>query len=105
MSRLIGAMPQLVHGKSRFLGTYLRALAMVAATCVDVSTLLEATSITPTSTSLPLRSPSSSIGTCEFAHSSDTCLMRLFASAGNIFSYCRQFLPSVLFQSTLALMP
>ena len=41
-------------------------------------------SITPTSTSLPFSSRISSIGTREWMHSSETCLILLFASAGKI---------------------
>ncbi len=78
---------------------------MVSATCPGVSTVSLATSITPTSTSLPLSSPSSSTGTFEFAHSSETCLTRLLASAGKICSYWRHCEPSVLFQSMFAWMP
>ena len=59
----------------------------------------------PTSTSLPESRPISSIGTCEFAHSSDTCPIADFASSGKVFSYCRHSLPSVFFQSLFALMP
>jgi hypothetical protein len=47
----------------------------------------------------------SSIGTCEFAHSSDTCPIADCASSGNVCSYWRHSLPSVFFQSMFALMP
>ena len=47
----------------------------------------------------------SSIGTCEFAHSSDTCRIDERASSGNVCSYCRHSAPSVFFQSMLALIP
>src|SRR6185503_2655316 len=104
-SRSIGAMPQLVQGKRCFAGTYFSAVRIVAATSCGVSTLSEATSITPTSTSLPLSSFISSGGTCEWMHSSETCWILLFASAGKISSYWRQDSPSVFFQSRLAWMP
>ena len=78
---------------------------MAAATSCGVSILSLATSITPTSTSLPFSSFSSSTGTFEWMHSSDTWSMRLFASAGKISSYWRQDSPSVFFQSRLAWMP
>ena len=45
---------------------------MVSATSSGVSTTFDATSMQPTSTSLPLSSPISSIGTCELRHSSET---------------------------------
>ena len=75
------------------------------ATCSGVSTVSVATSMTPTSTSLPSSSDNSFNGTRELMHSSDTWLMRLLASAGKIFSYCRHSPPSEFFQSILALMP
>ena len=105
ISRFIGAMPQLVQAISRFFGTYLRARPMVAATSAGVSTRSEATSMTPTMTSLPFRSAISSMGTLEWMHSSETCLMLLLASTGKISAYCRHSVPSVSFQSVLALMP
>ena len=65
---------------------------MVAATSSGVSTLSVATSITPTSTSLPFSSFISSSGTCEWMHSSETWSILLFASAGKISSYWRHSL-------------
>ena len=47
----------------------------------------------------------SSIGTCEFAHSSETWRIAERASSGKVCSYCRHSAPSVFFQSMLALMP
>src|SRR5581483_4948386 len=105
ISRSMGAMPQFVQGKKRFAGTYFSALRMVPATSCGVSTLSVATSITPTSTSLPLRSPRSSTGTFEWMHSSETWSIFERASAGKISSYCRHSAPSVPFQSRFALMP
>ena len=70
--------------------------SIVAATCSGVSASSLATSIAPTSTSLPASSPSNSIGTCELAHSSETWSIRLAASAGKIRSYCRHSRPSPL---------
>ena len=105
MSRSIGAMPQLVQGKRCFAGTYFSARSMVAATSCGVSTLSEATSITPTSTSFPFSRESNSIGTLEWMHSSEIWSTLLFASAGKISSYWRHSPPSVFFQSRLALMP
>ena len=68
---------------------------MTFATSSGDSSRSVATSIAPTSTSLPPRSPIRSIGTCEFAHSSDTWLIAEAASSGNVCSYCRHSLPSV----------
>jgi hypothetical protein len=78
---------------------------MTAATSSGVSMIFDATSMQPTSTSLPLSSPISSIGTRVLRHSSDTWPIRLLASAGKVSSYWRQRSPSVAFQSVLALMP
>ena len=71
------------------------ASAIVSATSSGVSTRSVATSITPTSTSLPGSSRISSIGTCELRHSSETWSMRLAASAGKVSSYWRHSDPSV----------
>ena len=57
-----------------------------------VSTAFDATSMQPTSTSLPLRRPISSIGTRALRHSSETWSMRLAASAGKVSSYWRHSL-------------
>jgi hypothetical protein len=43
-----------------------------------------------------------SIGTCEFAHSSETWSIFEAARSGNVDSYCRHSLPSVFFQSMFA---
>ncbi len=64
-------MPQLVHGNSCSGGTNVMARLIVSATCSGLSTLSVATSIAPTNTSFPLSSASNSIGTREFAHSSE----------------------------------
>ena len=105
MSRRIGAMPQLVQATMRSFGTYLITSPMTCAISSGVSTLSVATSMTPTSTSLPSSSESNFSGTCEWMHSTETWPMRLLASAGKIFSYCRHSSPSEFFQSILALMP
>ena len=78
---------------------------MVSATSSGVSTWSEATSITPTMTSLFSSKAIKSIGTCEWAHSKLTCWMLLLDSAGNTFSYWRHSWPKVFFQLTLASMP
>ena len=105
MSRRIGAMPQLVQATMRSFGTNFITSPITCATCSGVSTSSVATSMTPTSTSLPSSSDSSFSGTRELMHSSETWSMRLLASAGKIFSYCRHSPPSEFFQSILALMP
>jgi len=104
-SRVIGARPQLVQAYSRCFGTNCSARPMVSATSSGVSISVDATSITPTSTSLPSSSRISSGGTCEWMHSSDTCLIELRASAGKTCSYCRHSSPRLFFQSMLAWMP
>ena len=43
--------------------------------------------------------------TLEWMHSIETWPMRLLASAGNVFSYCRHSSPSAPFHSMLGLMP
>ena len=98
-------MPQLVHGNRCLAGTYCKAFSITSETSSADSMRSVATSMTPTSTSLPFNSFSSSIGTFEWMHSSETCLMRLFARAGKISAYWRHSPPSVLFQSMLAWMP
>ena len=98
-------MPQLVQGWMRSTGTNSMARRMVAATSCGVSILSLATSMTPSSTSLPLSSASRLSGTRELAHSSETWSMQLCASAGKISSYCRHSLPRLCFQSIFALMP
>src|SRR5512145_42998 len=105
ISRSIGAMPQLVHGKRCLAGTYLSALPITSQTSCGVSTFSLATSITPRSTSLPFSRRRSSTGTLEWMHSSETWSILLFASAGKISSYWRQDSPRVFFQSRFALMP
>src|ERR1700724_2507620 len=70
--RSIGAMPQLVQGKSRSTGTKRDACSIVAATSSGVSTRSLATSIAPSKTSLPFKRPSRSSGTLAPAHSTET---------------------------------
>src|SRR5262249_25738876 len=72
MSRRIGAMPQLVPATMRSFGTYLSASPRVAATSSGVSMASLATSIAPTSTSLPASSPNKLNGTRELRHSTET---------------------------------
>ena len=72
-SRDSGASPQLVQGWMRSASACFSASAITAATASGVSTSFEATSIAPTRTVLSGRSPISDIGTCEAAHSSETC--------------------------------
>ena len=98
-------MPQLVQGSSLSADTYFSASRITAATCSGVSTTSEATSITPTITSLPFSRPISSIGTWLLAHSRLTWVMLLAARAGNTCSYWRQLSPSVSFHFRLASMP
>ena len=74
---VMGAMPQLVHRSMRSLGTYLMAASTTASTSSGVSTVSLATSMAPTSTSLPFSRPSSDSGTLELRHSTDTWLMLL----------------------------
>src|SRR5436305_1243370 len=78
---------------------------IVPATSSAVSTASLATSITPACTILPLSRASNSSGTFELRHSIATCWIELESMAGKISSYCRHSLPSVCFQSVLALMP
>jgi hypothetical protein len=104
-ARRIGARPQLVQAMSRSFGTNCKARPIVSAISSGVSIVSEATSMTPTITSLPASSRISSGGTCECRHSSETWSILLFASAGKTCSYWRHSSPSVAFQSTLALMP
>ena len=61
-----------VQGDRRSGSTNSSAAAIVSATCSAVSTVLVATSMTPTMTVLSLSSPISDSGTRELAHSSDT---------------------------------
>src|SRR5262249_31608203 len=100
-SRESGTMPQLAHGWIRSGGTCFIAARTVAAASCGVSTRSVATSIAPTSTSLPSRSAISSRGTCEFAHSRETWSIPERASSGNVFSYCLHSEPSVFFHSML----
>src|SRR5688500_18701095 len=86
-SRESGAMPQLVQGKMRAASAGLLASAMVAATSSAVSTVFEATSMAPTSSSLSGSSSMSEMGTREFAHSSDTCRIEEPLIAGKMASY------------------
>ena len=71
-SRRIGARPQLVQAISRSAGTNCSARPIVSAISSGVSITSEATSITPTITSLPSSRRISSGGTCEWKHSSET---------------------------------
>src|SRR5580698_2925804 len=105
MSRCIGAMPQLVVATMLLFGTNFDTASITAATSSAVSTVSLATSITPACTTLPVSKPNRSSGTRELRHSIATCWIGLAAIAGKIFSYCRHSLPSVCFQSVLALMP
>ena len=98
-------MPQLVHGTILAGSTYFIARRMVAATSSGVSALSLATSMQPTSTSLPFKRPMNSIGTFELATSRLTWSIRLFARAGKMRSYWRHSSPSVFFQSMFAWMP
>src|SRR6266567_9061143 len=77
-------MPQFVHGYSRSGVTYRSACSRSAATSSAVSTRSVATSMQPTRTSLPDNSPSSSIGTRDPAHSTDTWSIALAATTGRI---------------------
>ncbi len=104
-SRARGTIPQLVHGKRCCSGTNLSAERMTRATSSGVSTRVVATSMHPTSTSLPASNASNSIGTRELAHSSETWSMEDFASSGKVCSYWRHSLPSVFFQTMLASIP
>src|ERR1700728_2226541 len=105
ISRCIGAMPQLVVATMLLFGTNLETASITLTTSSAVSTVSLATSITPACTILPVSRPSSSKGTRELRHSTATCWIGLLAIAGKIYSYCRHSLPSVSFQSVLALMP
>ena len=73
-------------------GTNCSARPIVSAISSGVSIASEATSITPTITSLPSSRRISSGGTCEWKHSSDTWSIALFASAGKTCSYWRHSL-------------
>src|ERR1700722_2716251 len=105
ISRRIGAMPQLVVAMMLLIGTNFKPPSIVLTTSSAVSTVSLATSITPACTTLPLSSASNSSGTFELRHSIATCWIELLSMAGKISSYCRHWLPSVCFQSVLALMP
>src|SRR6266480_444997 len=105
MSRRIGAIPQLVVATMLLFGTNFETASITLTTSSAVSTVSLATSITPAWTILPGSSASRSSGTFELRHSIATCWIGLFAIAGKISSYCRHSLPSVCFQSVLALMP
>ena len=105
MSRRIGAMPQLVVATMSLFGTnfetvvdhladILRGLDGIAGDVDHAGLDL-----------LALEQASSSSGTFELRHSIATCWIELLAIAGKISSYCRHSLPSVCFQSVLALMP
>ena len=78
---------------------------IVFSTSRGVSTVSEATSITPTRTSLPFSRLSSSTGTFEWMHSREIWSTFDRASAGKISSYWRHSPPRVSFQSRFALMP
>src|SRR5216683_234438 len=105
ISRRIGAMPQLVVATMLLFGTNFETASITLTTSSAVSTSSLATSITPACTILPLSSASSSSGTLELRHSIATCWIVLLLIAGKMSSYCRHWLPSVSFQSVLALMP
>ena len=106
MSRRIGAMPQLVRRDDVAQRHEFRhRLDHLRRHPRRVSTVSLATSITPAWTTLPGSSASRSSGTFELRHSIATCWIGLLAIAGKISSYCRHSLPSVCFQSVLALMP
>src|SRR6266566_6590662 len=105
ISRRIGAMPQLVVAMMLLFGTNFETASITLTTSSAVSTVSLATSITPACTTLPLSSASSSSGTLELRHSIATCWIALRSIAGKISSYYRHWLPSVSFQSVLALMP
>ena len=98
-------MPQLVVATMLLFGTNFDTASITLTTSSAVSTVSLATSITPACTILPLSSASRSSGTFELRHSIATCWIGLLAIAGKISSYCRHSLPSVSFQSVLALMP
>src|SRR5690606_28232161 len=70
-----GAMPQLVQGWTRSASACFSAPSIVAATCSGVSTVVDATSIAPISSTLSGSREISEIGTCELAHSNETWLI------------------------------
>ena len=105
ISRRIGAIPQLVVAMMSLRGTNFDTVVDHLADLLGGLDRVAGDVDHAGLTILPLSSASRSSGTFELRHSIATCWIELLAIAGKISSYCRHSLPSVCFQSVLALMP